>query len=94
MVQFGQHAKNYNEPTKKLLEIVREEKMAHGGHAILKWNASNLEVKEDKNSNLVPVKPQTKRSVQNRRRIDGVVATIMALGRALVTQTCDYPMAV
>lgn len=82
MVEFPQRIGTFNEPTKQLLELVAGAKIAHGGHAVLKWMASNLEVKTDANQNMRPVKPDYR---QSPNRIDGMVALIMALGRAMVT---------
>ena len=52
-------------------------KLRHGGHPVLRRMASNVAVELDAAGNL---KPSKKRSTE---RIDGIVAAIMALGRAL-----------
>jgi Terminase large subunit, endonuclease domain len=48
----------------------------HGGHPVLRWNASNVAVREDPAG-----EPDKERSTE---RIDGISALINALGRALV----------
>jgi phage terminase large subunit-like protein len=78
MVEHRQGSKSMSEPTKKLHAHILEEKLAHGGHKVLDWNADNLEVKVDESENVRPVKANTK------KRIDGIVATIMAFGRAIL----------
>ena len=54
-------------------------RIAHGGNPVLRWMLSCTDVVGDKNQNLRPVKPDRKTG----KRIDGIVATIMALGRAV-----------
>ena len=50
----------------------------HGGHPVLRWNASNVAVRQDPAGN---IKPDKERS---RERIDGISALVNALGRALL----------
>jgi len=76
MVQFGQGFRSMSPPTKELLRLVLEGKIAHGGHPVLRWMADNLVVDTDPAGN---VKPNKKKS---REKIDGMVALIMALDRA------------
>lgn len=55
--------------------------LAHGGNPVLRWMMSCTEVKSDRQGNIMPMKP---RREATGKRIDGVVATIMALGRAVL----------
>jgi phage terminase large subunit-like protein len=52
-------------------------KIAHGNNPVLRWMAQNVVVKQDPAGN---VKPDKAKSTE---KIDGIVATIMALGIAL-----------
>jgi len=74
--EFRQGFASMNEPTKKLEELIIAGKIRHGGHPVLAWNAGNVSVKNDAAGNLKPVKPD----YMSGKRIDGIVATIMALG--------------
>ena len=76
MVQFGQGLRSMSPPTKELLRMVLDGKLAHGGHPVLRWMADNMVVDTDPAGN---VKPNKKKS---REKIDGMVALIMALDRA------------
>jgi phage terminase large subunit-like protein len=76
MIKFGQGFESMNAPTKRLMELVLAGELAHGGNPVLRWMASNVMVKMDAAGN---VKPDKEKS---REKIDGIVATIMALGRA------------
>lgn len=67
-----------NAPTKEFISAVSEVKFAHCAHPVLAWNAGNLSTEEDAAGNL---KPSKKRSPE---KIDGCVAIITALSRALV----------
>lgn len=67
-------------PTKELMTLTLEEKLAHGGHPVLRWMMDNIFVRTDPAGN---IKPDKEKSTE---RIDGAVATIMALDRALRNQ--------
>ncbi len=63
-------------PTKDLDRLVISGLLVHGGNPVLRWMASNTVVKTDPAGNL---KPDKEKSAE---KIDGIVALIMALGRA------------
>lgn len=74
----GQNFKDMTSPTKELEKLVISGKLNHGGNPVLRWMASNVTVETDAAGNL---KPSKKKSTE---RIDGIVAAIMGLCRALV----------
>jgi phage terminase large subunit-like protein len=74
---FGQGYVSMSPPTKELLRLVLSGNLIHGGNPVLRWMADNLVVSTDAADN---VKPNKKKS---REKIDGVVAGIMALDRAI-----------
>ncbi len=76
LVAFGQGYVSMSAPTKELLRLTLDKKLAHGRHPILRWMADNVMVEQDAAGN---VKPSKSRS---REKIDGIVAGIMALDRA------------
>lgn len=80
MIQFGQGFKSMSPPFKELMRLVLQEKIAHNGNPILRWNFDNIVVKQDEAGN---IKPDKKKATE---KIDGAVATIMALARALVQE--------
>ena len=77
MVEMRQGTKTLNEPMKDLLVNIMQEKIAHGGHPILRWNADNIVTRLDANGNIAPDKEKAT------EKIDGIVALIMAWGRAM-----------
>lgn len=61
----------------------------HGGHPILRWMASVVEVKNDGLDNIRPVKPNRQQSVT---RIDGIQAAVTAMDgliRSIATEPAD-----
>jgi len=80
VVPFGQGFKDMSPPTKELMKLTLEEKIAHGGQPVLRWMMDNIFVKTDPAGN---IKPDKEKSTE---RIDGAVALIMSLDRALRNQ--------
>lgn len=77
VVPFGQGFKDMSPPSKELMKLALEGKLAHGGHPLLAWMVDNIHVRTDPAGN---IKPDKQKSTE---KIDGVVATIMALDRAI-----------
>ena len=77
IVPFGQGFKDMSPPSKELMKLVLEGRIAHGGNAPLRWMMDNIFVRTDPAGN---IKPDKEKSTE---RIDGAVATIMALDRAI-----------
>lgn len=77
VVPFGQGYKDMSPPTKELMKVTLEQKIAHGGHPVLSWMMDNVYVRTDPAGN---IKPDKEKSTE---KIDGVVALIMALDRAV-----------
>jgi len=77
VVPFGQGFKDMSPPTKELMKLVLEQKIAHGGHPVLRWMMDNIFIRNDPAGN---IKPDKEKSTE---KIDGAVATIMALDRAI-----------
>jgi phage terminase large subunit-like protein len=83
---FGQGFASMSAPTKELETLILGGRIRHGGHPVLRWNASNVSVETDAAGN---VKPSKKKSTE---KIDGIVALIMALGRAMVSPSVEVGM--
>jgi phage terminase large subunit-like protein len=78
VVTFGQGFKDMTSPSKEWEKLVISGKLRHGGNPVLRWMASNVAAEIDAAGN---IKPSKKKSTE---RIDGIVAGIMGLGRALL----------
>lgn len=79
MVEHRQGFQSMSDPTKQLLKMVAGKEFVHGGNPVLTWMADNLVTVSDPAGNLKPMKPENPNSP---KKIDGMVATIMAAGRA------------
>ena len=77
VVPFGQGFKDMTPPTKELMRLTLEKKIAHGGHPVLRWMMDNIYIRTDPAGNIKPDK------AKSTEKIDGVVATIMGLDRAI-----------
>ncbi|KRN88725.1 terminase large subunit [Ligilactobacillus ceti] len=77
VVPFGQGFKDMSPPTKELMKLTLEQKLAHGGHPVLRWNMDNIFIRRDPAGN---IKADKEKSTE---KIDGAIATIMALDRAI-----------
>ena len=62
------------------MKLTLEQRIVHGGQPILRWMMDNIYIRTDPAGN---IKPDKEKSTE---KIDGAVATIMALDRAL---RCD-----
>ena len=78
MVPFGQGFQSMAAPTEELRKLLVSRQLAHGGNKVLRWMASNVSVKVDPAGNQKPDKSKSS------EKIDGIVALIMGLGRAIV----------
>jgi phage terminase large subunit-like protein len=78
MVELRQGFRSMAAPTRELEKLIVSQKLAHGGNPATRWMASNAAVAQDPAGNLRPAKDKST------ERIDGIVAMIMAIGRAML----------
>lgn len=83
MVEFIQGPKSFNPAMQALEAAYISGKFRHGGNPVLTWNAANLVPRRDVNMNMAP---DRKRSAE---KIDGMVALLMAMGRAALNEGED-----
>ena len=76
-VPIGMNFKDMSPGMKELYKLLLEGKMIHGGNPVLKWMAGNVVADVDAADN---IKPNKQKSTE---KIDGIVAWIMALDRAI-----------
>ena len=77
VVPFGQGFASMSPPTKELMRLSLTGKIAHGGNEALRWMADNIFVRTDPAGNIKPDKEKSS------EKIDGIVALVMALDRAI-----------
>jgi phage terminase large subunit-like protein len=81
MVEVRQGFKTMSEPMKELMALVISKKLEHFGNPVLTWNATNVAAETDPADNIKPDKEHSK------EKIDGIVATIMAMHRVVTNPT-------
>lgn len=79
--EFRQAPARFADPTKEFERLLRAGRLLNDGNPILQWQAGHVRVKTDASGNIRPVKQKH----GDHRTIDGVVAGVMALDRALHT---------
>lgn len=77
VVPMGQGFASMSPPTKELMKLTLEKKLAHGGHPVLRWNMDNIYIRTDPAGNIKADK------AKSTEKIDGAIACIMALDRAI-----------
>lgn len=79
-VSIGQGMYSMAAPCRELERLVINRGIAHDGNDVMTWMISNTAVKVDEHDNKKPIKPDSRIDM---RKIDGVVALLMALGRMI-----------
>lgn len=75
-VEVRQGIRTLGEPSKQFERLVFSGQLDHGGHPVLRWMAGNTVIAFDRNLNFMPAKDRSS------EKIDGVMATVMAVGLA------------
>ena len=77
VVPFGQGYKDMSPPTKEFYKLLMEGRINHGGNPVLRWMSGNVVVDTDPAGNIKCTKAKSP------EKIDGIVASIMALDRCI-----------
>jgi phage terminase large subunit-like protein len=77
ILAMRQGIQTLGEPSKELERLVYAGLMDHGANPVLRWMIGNVAVRSDSNGNFKPDKQKSS------EKIDGVVASVMALGLAI-----------
>ena len=85
MVAFGQGFRDMSPPTKELMRLVLSQQLAHGGHPVLRWNVDNVFIRTD------PAGNQKIDKSKSTEKVDGAVALVMALARAIIQDDQSGP---
>lgn len=74
--QFGQGYASMSYPTKQMESLMCKGRILHGGHEVLRWQAGCVQLQTDDAENI----KVSKKKNQEGQKVDGWVASIMALG--------------
>lgn len=77
MVPMGQGYASMSAPAKEMMRLLLAKQINHMDNPVLRWMASNVMAVQDPAGNIKPDK------AKSRHRIDGIVAMIMAIDRAM-----------
>lgn len=78
VIEYRNTVPNFSAPMKEIDALVRAGRLHHNGDPVLGWMVSNVVCHTDAKDNIYPRKERPE------NKIDGVVALITALGRAMV----------
>jgi len=81
MVKINQNYQMMSEASKELEASIIAGKIAHNGDKVTRYCFDNAVIVRDNNGNMRPVKPKDRR-----KKVDGVVAAVMAMSRALLNE--------
>lgn len=84
VVPFGQGFKDQSPPTKELERVVLDGRYRHGGNPMMRWMFGNIALRTDPAGNIKVAKDKSA------DKVDGVVAAIMGLARAVVHTPSFY----
>ncbi len=85
--EFPQTIVHFAEPTSECERLICSGRMLHNTNGLLSWQARHVEVRTDANGNKRPIKPKP----NDVRKVDGMVAMIMAFGRAHKQNINQWP---
>lgn len=80
MVEIPQTVRNFSEPMKMVEALVQQKLLAHPRNPVLTWMMSNVVASTDAKENIYP------RKETDEAKIDGPVALIMTMNRAVATE--------
>lgn len=83
MVEVRPTVLNFSEPMKELEVLVKSGRFHHNGDPVLSWMVANVVCHRDQKDNIYPRKEKPD------RKIDGVIAVLMALSRAMAGEGGD-----
>jgi phage terminase large subunit-like protein len=79
VVETPQNYKFLSEPSQVFEALMKAKRISNDGNRAMRWCIENVAVRQDDAGRIRPVKPR-----KSRKRIDGVVAAIMGIGRLMV----------
>ncbi len=85
MVKFIQGLKSFHYPSTEFERLILGQNLHHDGNPVTTWMASNVKVRVDPSGKMRPVKDYK----SSRERIDGIIASIMALDCHLRAEAGD-----
>lgn len=87
-IKVPQGFSHMNEPSRRFEDLVIQGTIAHNDNPVMRWMAANVHIKTNSQDHIMPAKPSTgrgkrKRSDMGNHKVDGIIAAVMALSRAM-----------
>ena len=86
VIEVPQNVRNFSEPMKEIEGMIISSRLHNPRNDVLDWNLSNVTVEPDRNENIFP------RKEKKDDKIDGAVALIMAISRAMLYEEKFNPL--
>lgn len=80
MVKIPQEYRHFHEPSTEYHRLIMKNQIIHANDPALRWNADNCHIMKDTRNLIKPVKEHA----NSTQRIDGLVASVMALSEAMI----------
>lgn len=90
-IEVPQSFTGLSEACKKVLSLVASGKLRHGGHPILRWNASCLSIHDSRDDQIKWSKPER---AKDSSRIDGIAALTTALAGGAMIELNQQPVGI
>jgi phage terminase large subunit-like protein len=87
MVEIAPTFNRFSEPMKKISELVLQRRFHHTGDPVLRWMIGNVLCVEKRGL----IFPSKQKGQERKRKIDGAIALIIAMGRAIVSGGVSMP---
>lgn len=84
MTPYSQGLASFNKPTKEIERLIKQGNVVIDGNVLTRWGFQNVELKEDFNNNVKPVK------VTKDQKIDIVISMLECLGVYLLSPRYSY----
>lgn len=88
VVEFRNTVQNMSPAMREWEAAITSGRFRHNGDPVLTWMASNVVAKVDAKDNLYP------RKEREENKIDGIIAGLMAMGRAVVSSMTEQPQSI
>ncbi|MBE9509152.1 MAG: terminase large subunit [Chloroflexi bacterium] len=80
MIATSQGFSGMNAASREFETLILDGRLDHGGHPVQRWMVDCVSIQENSGGNIRPAKPERKTG----KKIDGVTAAIMGLGRTIL----------
>lgn len=88
VMEFRFGIRTMSEPSKEFESRIGEGRLIHDGNPVMRWMVDCASIRSDASGGIIPVKPDR---LKSEKRIDGVVAAVMATALAAVAPGIESP---